>query len=146
MKIAQLFAEHSTCVRLHVGAVLVKNCRIISCGYNGALPGMKHCKDYFSKGDFNKELGITHHDFSDKYEMHAEQNCIAFAVKSGIVITEDCIMYTTTAPCKNCAKLIAASGIKRVVFKDSYSKTSEGINLLREFGVKVEQLNMEDKN
>lgn len=144
MKIAELFAEHSTCQRLSVGAVIVKDKRVISCGYNGVPKGMKHCNETFTKEYVCTPEGrIKHHDFSSKYELHAEQNCIAYALKSGAVIDDTCTIYITTEPCMDCAKLIVASGIKNVVFKDIYERSSEGRDFLKSAGINVKQVKTE---
>ena len=80
IEIAELFAEHSTCQKRQVGAVLTKNKRIISCGYNGTPSGMPHCNSFFESEDECKipagDGFSLHHKFSAKYELHAEQNCI----------------------------------------------------------------------
>lgn len=140
LEIAELFAEHSTCRKRQVGAVLVKNRRIISCGYNGTPSGMPHCDSFFHTEEDCKCLGGSghslHHEFSAKYELHAEQNCIAFAAKSGSCIDDSCILYVTTAPCSDCAKLIVAAGIKKVVYKEHY-KNSDGVDFLKEAHVEV---------
>lgn len=140
IEIAELFAQHSTCQKRQVGAVLIKNKRIISCGYNGTPSGMPHCNSFFKSEDECKipagDGFSLHHKFSAKYELHAEQNCIAFAAKTGIPIDDDCTLYVTTAPCTDCAKLIVAAGIKKVVYKYSY-KNSDGVEFLREANVEI---------
>lgn len=154
IEIAEKFAEHSTCVKRKVGAVLVKDLRILSTGYNGTPAGFCNCNDVFKytdekTGKINLNTGviyvgkfqldahdfITHHDFAERYEIHAEQNCLSFAAKNG-VSTNDCTLYITTAPCAQCAKLIIASGIKEVVYKEIY-KNDLGLELLKEADVKV---------
>lgn len=140
MGTAKLMAEHSTCKRLHVGAAIVKEKRVISCGYNGTPSGMEHCCDVFKDVDLTtQENREKHHEFSEKYEIHAEQNAICYAAKEGIEI-EGCTIYTTTECCLNCAKAIVAAGIKRVVFGEKYNRTSEGTDFLIKSGIKVEQL------
>lgn len=140
MDTAKLMAEHSTCKRLHVGAAIVKDKRVISCGYNGTPSGMEHCCDHFKDVDVNlTENREKHHEFAEKYEVHAEQNAICYAAKEGIEI-EGCTIYTTTETCLNCAKAIVAAGIKRVVFGEKYNRTSEGTDFLIKAGVIVEQL------
>lgn len=155
IEIAEKFAEHSTCVKRRVGAVLVKDLRILSTGYNGTPSGFCNCKDVFGNGpnevatkaifykdDFSNSLNskksykgyyFTHHEFAERFEIHAEQNCIAFAAKNG-VSTEECTLYVTTAPCVHCAKIIIASGIKKVVYNEIY-KNDMGIQLLKEAGI-----------
>ena len=157
IEIAEKFAGHSTCVKRQVGAVLVKDLRILSTGYNGTPSGFCNCKDVFENGpnkvatkaifyknDFPTSLNskkssqgyyFTHHEFAERFEIHAEQNCIAFAAKNG-VSTEGCTIYVTTAPCVHCAKVIIASGIKKVVYKEIY-KDDLGIQLLEEANVEV---------
>lgn len=161
LEIADIFANQSSCVKRKVGAVLVKDLRILSTGYNGTPSGFYNCEDVFTQGDGSVDLEngvfkgkmhtdqfgivktirshiyLNHHDFAERYEIHAEQNCLSFAAKNG-VSTEDCILYITTAPCVNCAKIIIASGIKEVIYKDSY-KNQDGINLLRDSKITVWQ-------
>lgn len=157
IEIAEKFAEHSTCVKRKVGAVLVKDLRILSTGYNGTPSGFCNCNDVFKytdekTGKINLNTGviyvnnfqlnaqdfITHHEFSEKYEIHAEQNCLAIAAKNGIS-TNGCELYITTAPCAQCAKLIIASGIKKVYYKEIY-KNNFGIELLNECNIMCEQV------
>jgi dCMP deaminase len=140
MNIAYELSQHSTCCRKHVGAILVKDGRIVSTGYNGVAHGLKHCDEVFSKEDMLKPNFMDlHGKFSNKYEIHAEQNCLIFANKTQTK-TEGCTMYTTLSPCSGCAKLIVASGIKRVVYDELYDRSSEGVELLQEMGVECLQL------
>lgn len=147
IEIAEKFAEHSTCVKRKVGAVLVKDLRILSTGYNGTPSGLPNCEDIFGNGPNEistkmvfphlehspKGYYFTHHEFSERYEIHAEQNCLSFAAKNG-VSTDGCTLYVTTAPCVHCAKIIIASGIKKVVYKEIY-KNDMGIQLLADAGI-----------
>ena len=152
--IATLVAGQSTCTRLHVGAVLVKDKRIISIGYNGVAAGQKHCEDYFKElylkeyaqtySSFEefiktKEFYDLHGKFSNDNELHAEQNALLFAAKSGIT-TEDTTLYITLSPCIHCAKIIAASGIKEVIFKELYDRSTEGVNFLNKIGIKCRKI------
>lgn len=158
IEIAEKFAEQSTCVKRKVGAVLVKDLRILSTGYNGTPVGFCNCnvvfRDrnektgkinlntgiiYVGKSQFDSHEYITHHDFAERYEIHAEQNCLSFAAKNG-VSTDGCTLYITTAPCVNCAKIIIASGIKKVVYKEIY-KNDFGIHLLNEADISCEGIN-----
>jgi dCMP deaminase len=146
LEVAQLFAERSTCVKRQVGAILVKDKRILSTGYNGTPSGLCNCDKVFRFGadkvgllPFVQEgARFTHHEFAEKFEIHAEQNCIAFAAKNGIN-TEGCTMYVTVAPCAQCAKLIIAAGIKKVIYKEPY-KNEDGISLLKISGVETSEL------
>lgn len=135
MKIAEVVSEESKCISLQVGAVIVKNKRIISTGYNGTTEGLKNCNQHFS------DLGMTidgtpntklkdefkhmHHEWSKKNEIHAELNAILFAAKNGISI-EGSTLYTTHSPCPDCSKAISQSGIKRVVYKNLYARNEDG--------------------
>jgi dCMP deaminase len=117
MKLAYSYAERSTCIRRNVGTVIVKNNIQISGGYNGAPKGMEHCNDSVC---IRKKYGIRS---GEKQELcrgaHSEANAIAQAAQNGINI-DGTTMYCTTQPCVYCAKLIANSGIKRLVFSEYY--------------------------
>ncbi|MFQ6051016.1 MAG: cytidine/deoxycytidylate deaminase family protein [Candidatus Hydrothermarchaeota archaeon] len=136
MKIAEVVAQRSTCLRRNFGTVIVKDKHIISTGYNGAPRGMPHCLDI---GCLRDELEIesgTRHETCRG--VHAEQNAIiqcAFHGKS----SKDATLYVTGYPCKICAKMIINAGIKRVVISGEYSDL-EGIELLKEAGIEVVKL------
>lgn len=130
IKVATIFAEQSYCKRRKVGAVLAKDNRIMATGYNGTLSGrVNECED-------NKDATL-------KEVLHAEQNVIAFAAKNGIS-TNGCTLYITTLPCPECAKLIVQSGIKKVVYKETY-RDILGIALLESNGVKVKRGGKKDE-
>ncbi len=154
IKMAQLVEEQSTCCRLHVGAVLVKDTRVISMGFNGTASGQKHCEDYFKElyeKEYQKEFATLadfmasrtfydlHGKFSIDNELHAEQNAISFAAKNGIA-TEGGTIYVTWSPCVHCAKVIVSAGIKKVFFKNLYDRSQEGIYFLRKNGIECAQL------
>jgi dCMP deaminase len=117
MAIADLAATRSTCLRRQVGAVVVKDKRILSTGYNGAPRGLAHCLDI---GCLREELGIPS---GERHELcraiHAEQNAVVQAATSGVDITNSTI-YTTTFPCSLCSKIIINSGIVRIVCRKGY--------------------------
>lgn len=119
MKTAFLLAEHSHCVSHHVGAVIVKDNRIISMGYNGTPPGVTNCDQVFDKRNFNRQ---EHSAWSLSKEIHGEMNALSFAVKWGISV-DDCDMYVTMTPCNNCLKNLIMSGIKRVYYYYVYDKS-----------------------
>lgn len=121
MRIAWIFAGQSYCKRRQVGAVLVKDNRILATGYNGTLSGRKNDRE---------EDGVTLQEV-----LHAEQNVIAFAAKNGIPM-DGCTLYVTTNPCQDCAKLLVQAGIKEVVYQEVY-RDVKGIELLIDNGVKV---------
>jgi dCMP deaminase len=133
MKVARLFAEHSSAKRKKVGAVIVKDDRIISIGYNGMPAGWNNdCEDLVVYGKeiepsvFNNELT---HEWKTKPEvLHAESNAIAKLAKS----TESgkgATMFVTCAPCLECAKLIYQAGIKEIYYTEDYRK-SDGVDFL----------------
>ena len=121
--IAKLVAKRSTCQRASVGAVLARDGRIISIGYNGAPAGLPHCDH---KPD----------DPPCTRTVHAEANAIAFAAKNGVK-TDGTTMYCTYSPCIDCAKLMINAGIIRVVFWELY-RDDTPLLLLEDAGVKVE--------
>lgn len=124
MKVAWLFAEQSYCKRRQVGAVLVKDNRILATGYNGTIAGRSNdCED----GDVTLQEVL-----------HAEQNVIAFAARNGISM-EGCTLYVTTNPCQDCAKMLVQSGIKEVIYEDIY-RDLKGLELLTSNGVVLERI------
>jgi dCMP deaminase len=133
MDIVELIKTRSTCLRRQVGAVIVKDRRILASGYNGAPMGTKHCEEI---GCLRDKLNIPS---GQRHEIcraaHAEQNAIVQAAFSGTCI-KDSDMYITTQPCSICAKLIINSGIKRIVFKGDYPDELS-MSLLNEAGVRV---------
>jgi dCMP deaminase len=133
MKTAETFAECSTAKRLHVGAVIVKDDRIISIGYNGMPTGWDNdCEDIKINNDGQYEL-------KTKPEvLHAETNCVAKLAKStesGLGAT----MFVTHSPCLDCAKLVYQSGINTIYYRNSY-RNEDGIQFLEKAGVKIEQI------
>ena len=135
MKAAHIYAELSTARRLKVGALVVKDDRIISIGYNGMPKGWDNNCEYEKY-----ELGNPNdYSLATKPEvLHAETNAIAKlarSVESGL----DADLYVTHSPCLDCAKLIYQSGIKRVYFGNAY-RSSEGVEFLRASGVDVTQI------
>ncbi len=133
MKMAETFAECSTARRLKVGAVIVKDDRIISIGYNGMPSGW----DNNCETEEKVQGGITL--LTTKPEvLHAETNAIAKLAKSnesGICST----LFVTHAPCLDCAKLVYQSGISSVYYRNTY-RSESGLRFLEKAGVKVEQI------
>ena len=130
MKVAQLTAELSYAVRKKVGAVLVKDNRIISIGFNGTPKGWdtNDCEDVMPDGSLvTKDIVV-----------HAEANALFWCSKTEI-ITNGATMYLTLSPCATCALGLIQSGIKRVVFFEKYRNTT-GIEVLKKAGIKVEQI------
>ena len=120
MELTEQVAGWSSCFQQerHVGAIIVKNKRILTTGYNGAPQGVESCRD---RGEcIRKKLGIesgTRHELC--YAVHAEQNAIIQAARLGIVL-EGATLYCTHQPCVICAKMIINAGIERVVYKEGY--------------------------
>jgi dCMP deaminase len=117
MSIAQLVATRSTCLRRKVGAVLVKDKRVIATGYNGAPTGVRHCEE---TGCLREKLGIKS---GERHELcrglHAEQNVIISAAYYG-VITKGTTLYSTNLPCIICSKMLINAGIEKVFYLDGY--------------------------
>ena len=117
MKITCLVSERSTCLRRKVGAIIVKDKRIISTGYNGAAKGLAHCLDV---GCLRERMGVPS---GERHELcrgaHAEQNAIIQAASGGVSM-EGATMYCTTAPCSTCSKMIVNAGIERLVLGGEY--------------------------
>jgi dCMP deaminase len=142
LKIAALVSERSTCLRHHVGAIIVKNKRIITTGYNGAPSGMKDCLELGCLRDQNNIPSGKMHEICRA--THAEQNAIIQAGLMGVNI-KDSTMYCTHSPCILCAKMIVNAGIKRYVTYGDYPD-EEAKKLLKEAGiefVKMEKPDME---
>ena len=135
MQTAKIFAELSHARRLHVGAIVVKDDRIISIGYNGMPAGWdNNCED--------KVWDITgNYELKTKSEvLHAESNAISKLARSS-ESGDGATMFITHAPCMECSKLIYQSGIKKVYFGQAYRDTS-GIEFLNKCKVTVEQIDV----
>ena len=136
INIAYELASASKCVSKQVGAVIVKNGRILSTGYNGTPAGYTNCCEHW-EGNYTKE----HHEWSKTYEIHAEMNAIIWAAREGISI-DGATIYVTLEPCSECSKNLIASGIKRIVYAKEYEYTySEVISkFIKDNGVVIEKL------
>lgn len=125
LRMTRIWAENSYCKRRQVGAIVVKDRRIISDGYNGTPGGFENvCED---------ENGLT-----KTYVLHAEANAITKLARSSNN-SDGSTLYVTSSPCIECAKLIIQSGIRRVVYNEQY-RLDDGIRLLRRAGIEVEQI------
>ena len=117
LKIADLVSERSTCLRRKVGAVIVKDKRVLTTGYNGAPSGIVHCEE---AGCLREKLHVPS---GERHELcrglHAEQNAIIQAAHYGINI-DGSIIYVTNQPCMICAKMLINAGIKKVIIKEGY--------------------------
>ncbi len=136
MEIAQVVSKRSTCLRIHVGAVIVKNGQIISTGYNGAPHGFEHCLDI---GCIREKQNIAH---GTRHELcravHAEQNAIIQAAIHGVSI-ECATLYCTHQPCILCTKMLINGKIKRVVYLNEYPDKSS-LEFLRQAKVEVTRM------
>ncbi|WP_374950637.1 cytidine/deoxycytidylate deaminase family protein [Mucilaginibacter sp.] len=141
MNLATDLAKRSHCVKAQVGAVLAKDTRIISIGYNGPPSGTHNCDEEFPEQGCPRDS-----KGSCSLALHAEENAILYAVKNGANL-EGATLYTTLSPCLPCARLIFSAGIKQVYFDKSYAQykgwaSDEGVDFLNKFGVsavKVEE-------
>jgi len=135
MEITKLVATRSTCLRRQVGAVLVKDKKILTTGYNGAPSQLPHCLDV---GCLREQLGIPP---GERHELcrglHAEQNAIIQAAYHGVSI-KGATLYCTNHPCIICTKMIINAGIERVVYLDGYPDPLAE-EMLKESRVKVER-------
>ena len=118
MGITELVASRATCIRRKVGAILVKDKRILCSGYNGAPTGIAHCSE---TGCLREKLHVPS---GERHELcrgvHAEQNAIVQAAYHGISV-KDSGLYCTNQPCSICAKMIINAGIKKVYFRNEYN-------------------------
>lgn len=139
MKLATDLALRSHCVKAQVGAVLTKDTRIISIGYNGPPAGTHNCdEEWPEEGCPRDSRG------SCSLALHAEENAILYAVKNGADL-QGSTLYVTLSPCLPCARLIFSSGIKKVFFKSSYAEykglpSDEGVDFLNRFGLECRKL------
>ena len=133
MDMAVLASRRSSCLRRAVGAVLVKDRRLLATGYNGVPSGVTHCE---VTGCLREKLNVPS---GERHELcrglHAEQNAIIQAAFHGVSI-RDAILYCTNLPCIICAKMLINAGVRRIVFRDGYADplTEE---MLREVGMEL---------
>ncbi len=138
MELAVNLAKRSHCIKRHVGAVLTKDTRIISIGYNGPPSGTHNCDlEWPNEGCPRDSKG------SCSLALHAEQNAILYAVKNKTDV-EGATLYVTLSPCIACARIIYTMKIKKVIYLKSYAEykgipSDEGVDFLRKFGVEAEK-------
>ncbi len=144
MDITELVAKRSTCRRRAVGAVIVKNKRILTTGYNGAPSNIRHC---IEAGCLREEMNVAS---GERHELcrgiHAEQNAIIQAAFHGVSIN-DAVLYCTNLPCSICAKMIINAGIKTIYYLSGYADALSE-EMLAEAGVAVVKLeaNRQEEN
>lgn len=124
---ALLLSSRSACKRLHVGCVIVKNNRIITAGYNGFLPGAPH-----------KSIVIDNHE---QATIHAEQNAITDCANRGVSV-KDAVVYITHFPCINCAKILAASGVKEIKYLHDYKNSDIVYQILDGIKININKIHL----
>lgn len=138
MELAVNLAKRSHCVKRHVGAVLTKDTRIISIGYNGPPAGTHNCDVEFP------ETGCPRDSKGGcSLALHAEQNAILYAVKNQTSV-DGATLYVTLSPCLACSRIIYTMGIKKVIYFKSYAEykglsSDEGVDFLKRFGVEAQK-------
>jgi len=137
MELAINLASKSHCIKRHVGAVLTKDTRIISIGYNGPPAGTHNCDEKWPEHGCERDTkgGCS-------LAIHAEQNALLYAVKNNSSV-EGATLYVTLSPCLACARIILTMGVKKVIYYKSYAvykgiDKDEGVDFLLQFGVEVE--------
>ncbi len=133
MQIVDLVKSRSTCLRRQVGALIVRDKRILTSGYNGAPAGVRHCAEV---GCLRQQMNVPS---GERHELcravHAEQNAIVQAAYMGTSVN-GATMYVSLQPCSMCAKLIINAGIKRLVFRGDYPDALS-MSLLQEAGIEL---------
>lgn len=136
MEIAEVIKKRSTCLRRQVGAVIVKDKRILATGYNGVPSGIEHCAE---RGCLRDRLGVPS---GERHELcrgiHAEQNAIVQAAYLGVSI-DNSTLYCTNQPCILCAKMLINAGVKRIVVRDGYPDEAAA-EMLEEADLHIELL------
>jgi dCMP deaminase len=145
MELAEKLALRSHCVKAQVGAVLTKDTRIVSLGYNGPPAGTHNCDEVWPETGCPRDS-----KGSCSLALHAEQNAILYATKNNVGL-KDTTLYVTLSPCIACARVIFTIGIKKVFYRNSYARfkglpTDEGVDFLRRFGVEVIQFDGRHEN
>jgi dCMP deaminase len=142
INLATDLAKRSHCVKAQVGAVLTKDTRIISIGYNGPPAGTHNCDEEWPETGCPRDVRG-----SCSLALHAEENAILYAVKNGANL-EGATLYTTLSPCLPCARLIFSAGVKHVFYLNSYAEykglpSDEGVDFLNRFGVAAKKFELD---
>jgi len=140
MDLAISLSKRSHCVKMKVGAVLTRDTRIISLGYNGPPSGTHNCDEKWPETGCPRDS-----KGSCSLALHAEQNAILYAAKNNVSI-EGSTLYITLSPCISCARVIFTIGIRKIIYLNSYAdykgiSSDEGIDFLKKFGVEVLKYN-----
>jgi len=133
MEIARMVSRRSTCLRRKVGAVLVKEKRILATGYNGAPSGMKHCEEVGCLRETSSVPSGQRHELCRG--LHAEQNAIIQAAFHGISI-RGATLYCTNKPCVICTKMLINAGIKEIIYEQGYDDPLAD-EMLKEAGIRI---------
>ncbi len=135
MSITAMVAKRSTCLRRHVGAILVKDKRILATGYNGAPSGLRHCEEV---GCLRENTSVPS---GERHELcrglHAEQNAIIQAAYHGISI-RGATLYCTNKPCVICSKMLINAGIRKILYENGYDDHLAD-DMLREANIEIER-------
>jgi len=137
MAITKMVAKRTTCLRRGVGAVLVKDKRILATGYNGAPAGLRHCEEVGCLRENESIPSGTRHELCRG--LHAEQNVIVQAANHGIAI-DGATIYCTNKPCVICSKMIINAGIIKIVYDEGYNDPLAD-QMLVEAGLEIVRLN-----
>ncbi|HDI78973.1 MAG TPA: cytidine deaminase [Desulfobacteraceae bacterium] len=133
MEIARMVSKRSTCLRRKVGAVLVKEKRILATGYNGAPSGLRHCEEVGCLREASSIPSGQRHELCRG--LHAEQNAIIQAAFHGISI-RGATLYCTNKPCIICTKMLINAGIKEIIYEQGYDDPLAD-EMLKEAGIKI---------
>lgn len=140
MELTATVSRRSTCLRRKVGAILVKEFRIVATGYNGAPAGIRHCLE---TGCLREKLGIPS---GQRHELcralHAEQNVLIQAARHGICVAGS-TLYCTNMPCLICTKMIINAGIREIVYARPYDDEMS-VSMIHEAGIKLRRYTGED--
>jgi dCMP deaminase len=117
MAITEQVAERATCTRRHIGAILVKDKRILATGYNGVPAGLAHCDEVGCRREQRQIPSCTQHELCRG--IHAEQNAVIQAARHGIAI-DGATCYCTHQPCVLCAKILINAGVVDIVYREAY--------------------------
>ena len=136
MTIAKVVTKRSTCLRRQVGAILVREKRVLATGYNGAPAGLKHCEEV---GCLRKDTSVPS---GERHELcrglHAEQNAIIQAAYHGISIVGS-TLYCTNKPCVICSKMLINAGVRKILFEEGYNDPLAD-QMLAEAHIKIERI------
>jgi dCMP deaminase len=138
MSITRMVAKRTTCLRRGVGAILVKDKRILATGYNGAPAGLKHCAEVGCLREDSSIPSGTRHELCRG--LHAEQNVIIQAAYHGIAI-KGATLYCTNKPCVICSKMLINAGIKRIVYEEGYDDPLSD-QMFAEAGLEISRLRL----